>query len=327
MKKTAFTKLLALGAFMGSMAFLGACSDAQANDPVIIFSSADAEAIRVIEEQLDANGFAGQYLIQVLGTGELAGRLVAEGSNIEADIVTLTTFHLDSNEDLFTAFDVPAGGLMYSTNYRSPILGLEGSLMVNTEVLLDSQLPMPSSLRDLADPVFAGQISVPDLHSSATGWLLVQAIIDNYGDGEEGREILAGILANVGPHLETSGSAPVAKVRAGEVAVGFGLRQQGVAEEANGLPVQVIDVAEGNYVLTEAVALVNRGGDEREEAREMAAIIAGDTRATMLEVYPTALFEGEVSTPEAEARVRFFPETLTTDLLAQHQAFFRSAQE
>lgn len=85
-----------------------------------------------------------------------------------------------------------------------------------------SQVELPKSLADLADPVYAGQISVTDMEGSSTGWLMVQAIADAYGTGEEGREILTGIYRNTGPHLQMSGSDPLNSVRSGEVALGFG---------------------------------------------------------------------------------------------------------
>lgn len=66
-----------------------------------------------------------------------------------------------------------------------------------------SQVELPKSLADLADPVYAGQISVTDMEGSSTGWLMVQAIADAYGTGEEGREILTGIYRNAGPLTTT----------------------------------------------------------------------------------------------------------------------------
>jgi len=44
-------------------------------------------------------------------------------------------------------------------------------------------------------------------------------------------------------------------IRAGEVAVGFGLRHQAVADKAKGLPVDFIDPVEGNFMLTEAATM------------------------------------------------------------------------
>ena len=91
-------------------------------------------------------------------------------------------------------------------------------MIVNTSVLKEKQLPVPSSLKELANPKYKGLISIPDIKASSTGWLLVQALLDTYGE-EDGKEILTAILDNVGPHLESSGSGPLKKVRSGRSAL------------------------------------------------------------------------------------------------------------
>ena len=76
-------------------------------------------------------------------------------------------------------------------------------------------------------------LSVTDVSSSSTAWLLLQALIAEYGE-EEAQDILGQIYDNAGPHVEDSGSGPLKKVRAGEVAIGFGLRHQAVADKEKG---------------------------------------------------------------------------------------------
>lgn len=95
---------------------------------------------------------------------------------------------------------------------------------------------MAASLKDLADPVYKGFVSVTDISSSSTAWLLIQALVSEYGE-DGAKDVLTGIYENAGDHIEDSGSAPLKKVRAGEVAVGFGLRQQAVADKEDGLPI------------------------------------------------------------------------------------------
>ena len=48
------------------------------------------------------------------------------------------------------------------------------------------------------------------------------------------------VYKNAGPHIESSGSAPLKKVRAGEVAVGFGLRHQAVDQLWKGFNMHVL---------------------------------------------------------------------------------------
>ena len=57
------------------------------------------------------------------------------------------------------------------------------------------------------------------------------------------------------------------------MAIGFGLRQQAVADKADGLPIDYIDPAEGNFSLTESVAVVDKGDDTNPLAMEMAQCI------------------------------------------------------
>ena len=59
--------------------------------PVVIYTNADEEAQQAMKNALDKNGLQGAYLMQSFGTSELGGKLVAEGKNIEADVVTIST--------------------------------------------------------------------------------------------------------------------------------------------------------------------------------------------------------------------------------------------
>lgn len=200
------------------------------------------------------------------------------------------------------------------------ITAQEGTLIVNTEQMEAENLDMPKSIKDLANPEYKGKIAVTDITSSSTAWLLIQGLISEYGE-EEAKEILTDIYANAGDHLEESGSGPLKLVRAGEVAIGFGLRQQAVADKADGLPIDYIDPAEGNFSLTESVAVVDKGDDTNEKAMEMAQCIIENGREELQSYYPLALYEGEETDAEnLSANPKVFPEPLTVDLLEQHQA-------
>ena len=212
-------------------------------------------------------------------------------------------------------------------SYCAPITSQEGTIIVNTEMMEENDLPMPTSLKDLADPVYKGFVSVTDISASSTAWLLVQALVSAYGaDGAE--EVLTGIYENVGDHLEDSGSAPLKKVRAGEVAIGFGLRQQVVADKEDGLPIDFVDPEEGNFSLTESVSVVDKGDDTNPLAMEMAQCIIENGREELQSYYPNALYNGE-STDAANksANPKVFPEKLTVDLLEKHQELSEKCKE
>lgn len=207
------------------------------------------------------------------------------------------------------------------------ITAQEGTLIVNTEQMEAENLDMPKSIKDLANPEYKGKIAVTDITSSSTAWLLIQGLISEYGE-EEAKEILTDIYANAGDHLEESGSGPLKLVRAGEVAIGFGLRQQAVADKEKGLPVDYIDPEEGNFTLTESVAVVNKSEEKNAKAMEMAECIIKNGREELLKSYPIPLYEGE-SVPETEksGNSKTFPEKLTVDLLKKHQELSESCKK
>ena len=185
---------------------------------------------------------------------------------------------------------------------------------------------VPTSLKDLADPVYEGQIAVTDILSSSTAWLMIQALVDAYGeDGAE--EVLSGIYENAGAHIETSGSGPLKLCRAGEVAIGFGLRHQAVADKADGLPIDYVDPEEGNFSLTESVAVLDKGEESNPLAMEMAQCIIENARKELIQTYPNPLYEGETADPANQsAHPSTFAEPLTFELFQAHQELSERAK-
>lgn len=307
---------------------LAACAVANSaeDDRVVLYSNADDEAVSALQKTLDEEGYEGQYVIQSMGTSELGGKLMAEGNKIEADIVTMASYFLESAQqknEMFTSLTSELIALDDYGNYQLPILGNAGSLFINTKELEAHQLSAPISLKDLAKSEYEGHISFPNLFDSSTGWLLIQGVLATYGE-EEGQEILAAIKKNAGPHIESSGSGPIKKVKTGEVAVGFGLRNQAVQAKNEGLPIEVIDPAEGNFTLTESISVIDKEGNEL--AIEMANMLAEKARAALLEEYPVVLYEGETLAEENEANFTRWDTTLTVELLEKHQKIFEEAK-
>ncbi len=302
---------------------LGGCAKKQSADSqVVIYSNADDEAVEAMKQALDNNGYEGQYIFQTFGTSELGGKLLAEGKNIEADMVTMSTFYVESAQDqnqMFKDLTFDTNAMEEYPSYCTPITAQEGTIIVNTELMEENNLDMPTSLKDLAKPEYANQIAVTDIASSSTAWLLIQGLISAYGE-DGAKDILKDIYKNAGDHIEESGSGPLKLVRAGEVAIGFGLRQQAVADKEFGLPIDYVDPEEGNFTLTESVAVVDKGDKSNQKAMEMAECIIKNGRKQLLESYPIPLYEGEsVDEAEKSGNPKKFSEKLTVDLLKKHQ--------
>lgn len=329
MFKTMKGMLLTLMAVSLVLTMVGCSGKAAGAGKVVIYTNGDEEAVSAMETSLKNGGFEGQYVLQSLGTSELGGKLIAEGSKIEADLVTMSSYFIESAQskhNMFKDLEFETGAIDSYPAYYTPALANTGSIFVNTEVLREKGLPVPTSITDLTKPEFKGLVSIPNIMDSSTGWLLVQALINQYGE-EAGRGVLKDLIVNVGPHLESSGSGPIKKVQAGEVAAGFGLRHQAVKAKESGAPIDFIDPAEGNFSLTESVAVVNKDNETTKLAMKMAETIIKDARADLIKNYPVALYTGEtVSDVNKPAHAKNFEQPLTVELLEQHQDIFNSAK-
>lgn len=325
-------KIIVLCTLLLSVLFMMSGCESQSikgEEAVVIYTNGDEEAIASMEDALKAQGYEDKYILQSYGTSELGGKLIAEGNKIDANIVTMSSYFIESAENknnMFVNLGFDTNSLEEYPSYYTPILGITGSLFVNENIIKEEELTMPTSIKDLTKPEFEGLVSIPNIMDSSTGWLLIQAIMSEYGE-EEGQDILSELIKNCGPHLESSGSGPIKKVRAGEVAVGFGLRHQAVADNISGLPIQYVDPTEGNFSLIEGIAVVDKDKEITKLAQEMAQVIVNNSRENLIKYYPVALYAGETVNDENKPNnPKKFEKPLTVDILKEHQEFFRNSK-
>lgn len=269
--KTTNKKLVIIGMLLLLITGLAGCGgstnknaketqQAPAAKQVVIYTNADKEATDAMQKSLNEAGYEGKYVLKTLGTSELGGKLMAEGDKIEANLVTMSSYFLDSAQSkyhMFADLTFDTKSLVQHPAYYAPILANTGAIFVNTQVMKEKNLPMPKSVKDLTQDAYKDLVSIPNIMNSSTAWLLIQSIISQYGE-EEGKVVLGKLIQNCGPHIEKSGSGPIKKVRAGEVAAGFGLRHQAVADKAAGKPMDYVDPMEGK--------LLDRSRGRREQA-------------------------------------------------------------
>lgn len=106
------------------------------------------------------------------------------------------------------------------------------------------------------------------------------------------------------------------------------IRKAAVADKEEGLPVDYVDPTEGNYSLTESVAVIDKGDDSKDLAMEMAECIITKGRAKLQEYYPLPIYEGETAdSVYMSANPKVYPEPLTVDLLEKHQQISEKAKE
>ena len=307
------------------MSLLTSCKSENKKDEeqkVVIYTNADEEPVKDIIDTLDNNGYKDKYMMQSFGTSELGGKLFAEGNKMEADLITMSTYSVDTvqkENEMFKEVSIEMVPLKDDSKYAYPLTVQEGVIFFNTNVLNEEKLDIPASIKDLADPKYIGQLSIPDIEHSSTAWLMFQSLIDNYGE-YEAKKILKSIYKNAENHLEQSGSGPLKKVRVGEVAIGFGLAHQAIRDKNEGYPIDYIEPSEGVYSLTESIAVVEKGDKTNPEAEKMMNLILDKGRKKIIKSYPSLLYENEsVEGSEVSKNKKEFKEKLTTELLEEHK--------
>ena len=134
MKNRKRAAALAMVCALGAMAALTGCQ--KKAQEVVIYTNADDEAIEAMKNALDGNGYEGKYILQSFGTSELGGKLLAEGTNIEADLVTMSSFYLDSAQEanqMFQDLSFETKPLAEYPAFYTPITAQEGTIFVTPE--------------------------------------------------------------------------------------------------------------------------------------------------------------------------------------------------
>lgn len=198
-------------------------------------------------------------------TGIITAKLLAEKGNPQADVVwglAVTSLLVADAQGMLEPY-APAGLDKIKPQFRDSRnpphwVGIDAwmsAFCVNTKELEAKKLPMPKSWNDLINPVYKGQIVMPNPASSGTGFLSVSAILQL--KGEDGWKYLDALHQNIAVYTH-SGSKPCRMAAAGETVIGISFDYRAVTEGAKGAPVVGVFPAEGSGWDIEANALVKK---------------------------------------------------------------------
>jgi len=197
-----------------------------------------------------------------LSTGDLGARILAEKSNPQHDIIwgwavtqmadprileMVEPYKPKGIDKVNTAFKDPQNRWFATTGYLA-------GFCVNTEVLKQHNLPMPTSWQDLLNPVYKGQLVMPNPASSGTGYLQIASILQMKGE-EEGWKFLKELDKNMAQYIK-SGSKPCKMASAGEYAIGASFAFSGVKQILQGYPIKLVIPSEGAGYEIEVSALM-----------------------------------------------------------------------
>ncbi len=209
-------------------------------------------------------------------TGVITAKLLAERNNPQADVIwglAATSLLLMKSEDMLEPY-APAGvenlDPKFVDNSTPPTwTGMDAwvaAICYNTVEGEANGVPAPTSWADLTDPVYAGQIIMPNPNSSGTGFLDVSSWLQMFGE-EGGWNYMDGLHANISRYTH-SGSAPCKLAAAGETTVGISFAFRGAKSKAAGAPIEIIVPTEGVGWDMEATAIV-AGTDKLEAAQTL----------------------------------------------------------
>lgn len=227
-------------------------SSGAGKDRVVIYTAAEDERIAYIQAELDKQFPDTEIVIQSLGTGQLLSKLQAEGKDSDCDIfydleVVNAEIILNASPDLFvdlsdydfSIYDPSVTGYTdrhhkYAVNGKTA-----GAFLVNTKMLEEKGLPIPTTYEDMLKPEYAGLISMPSPKSSGTGYSYYNGMVTILGE-EAAMKYFEELNPNIKEYT-TSGSAPAKAAVRGDVAIAYGLLWQCVnyANENEGLTVVV----------------------------------------------------------------------------------------
>ena len=259
---------MALGAVLGATF----CTHAYAGE-ITVYSALEEDEIA------DYMAAAKQSLPDVeinvlrLSTGDLGARIIAESAHPQADVIwgfavtNMADKKISSQLEPYKA----ANADTLPSQYRAAddtwfaATGYMGALCVNTAVLESKNLPMPTSWSDLTNPVYKGEIVMPNPASSGTGYLQVAAIIQGAGE-EAGWKLIDELDENMAQYT-SSGSKPCKMARAGEYAIGASLSFVAMKSIEMGYPVSMVIPSDWAGYELEASGLL-AGSKNKEDAKK-----------------------------------------------------------
>jgi len=208
-----------------------------------------------------------------LSTGDLGARILAEASNPQHDVIwgwALTNM-LDSRiTALLEPYPAKGSEKLAAANRAADgkwfaITGYAAAFCVNTEVLKAKNLPMPTSWQDLTNPIYKGEVVMPNPVFSGTGYLQIAALLQSKGN-EASWAFLKSLDGNVAQYIK-SGSRPCKAARAGEFAVGTSLAFAAMQSIEEGYPVKMVIPSDGAGYELEASGLMAKARNKADAKR------------------------------------------------------------
>ena len=174
---------------------------------------------------------------------------------------------------------IQAAKAKLSTSYRSPQLAhvhpwavdlaqdgenrVSGAYMgalgfgYNRRWLEKARLPPPKGWRDLAKPIYRGEVQMANPNSSGTAYTVLATVVQLFGE-DAGFAYLADLHRNVNQYTK-SGAAPIRAAARGETGIGIVFLHDAHTQVVAGFPIEVVVPEEGTGYEVGGISLIQGG--------------------------------------------------------------------
>lgn len=239
---------------------------------ITAYTSLEEDDARIYLESFEAAHPDIKVDLLRLSTGDLGARMLAEKDNPRHDVIwgwavtqmvdprileMIEPYEPEGLDKVKDKFKDSEGRWFATTGYFA-------AFCVNKPRLEDKGLPMPSSWEDLLDPVYKGELVMPNPASSGTGYLQIASLLQMKGE-EEGWKFLEALDKNMAQYIK-SGSKPCKVAAAGEYAIGASFAFTGIKQIMAGYPIELVIPSEGAGNELEVSALM-KTSDNKADAK------------------------------------------------------------
>ncbi len=241
--------------------------------PITVYTSLEEDDAKIYLEAFNKVHPDIQVNLLRLSTGDLGARMLAEKSNPRHDVIwgwALTNMVDPNILEMLEPYS-PAGIDQVNPKFRDPdgrwfaTTGYMAAFCVNKDMLAANNLPMPTSWEDLLNPVYKGEIVMPNPASSGTGYLMISSLLQLKGE-DAGWKFLHDLDKNMAQYIK-SGSKPCKMARAGEFAIGASFAFSAVKSIEEGYPIAMVLPSEGAGYEMEASGLL-KASQHKDDAKK-----------------------------------------------------------
>lgn len=247
----------------------------ETKEKVLIYTSIEDYVLEDLQACLNEKFPDYNIVIEYMSTGDHAAKLISEGANTACDITydleypylhKLDEKGLLANLTDMVDISVFSDDALLSECYI-PHCRNGGSIILNTDVLKEKNLPEPTSYADLLDPMYKGLISMPNPKSSGTGFMFLMSLVNAMGE-DEAFDYFDKLSENI-LQFTSSGSGPVNALLQGEAAIGLGMTSNAVVKiNDENAPFKILFFEEGSPYSMYGQAIIE-GKQERECVKEV----------------------------------------------------------